>query len=130
MERKKRSKSSGWECCYANNIFGTFGVEMRACGQKFVNFFRARAHTHTHTHTHAAKLVVAITLSESTHFPETCYAVAKQMDCDTLKNILIHLFVLDSSPQWTIQCMCAIQDGCSGQTYGTIFTQNFGLQCY
>ena len=48
MERKKRSKSSGWECCYANKIFGTFGVEMRACGQKLVKFC---AHTLTHTHT-------------------------------------------------------------------------------
>ena len=38
MERKKRSKSNGWECCYANRIFGTFGVEMRACGQKLVKF--------------------------------------------------------------------------------------------
>ena len=50
MERKKRSKSSGWECCYANKIFGTFGVEMRACGQKLVKFCaRARARAHTHT---------------------------------------------------------------------------------
>ena len=30
MERKKRSKGSVWEFCYANKIFGTFGVEMRA----------------------------------------------------------------------------------------------------
>ena len=51
MERKKRSKCNGWECCYANKIFGTFGVEMRACGQKLVKFC-------AHTHTHAAKLVV------------------------------------------------------------------------
>ena len=49
MERKKRSKGSGWECCYANKIFGTFGVEMRSCGQKLVKFC---------TLTHAAKLVV------------------------------------------------------------------------
>ena len=59
MERKKRSKCSGWECCYANKIFGTFGVEMRASGQKLVKFcthththVRTRAHAHTHTHTH------------------------------------------------------------------------------
>ena len=49
MERKKRSNGSGWECCYANKIFGTFGDEMRACGQKLVKFC---THTHTHTHTH------------------------------------------------------------------------------
>ena len=36
MERKKRSKGSVWEFCYANKIFGTFGAEMRACGQKLV----------------------------------------------------------------------------------------------
>ena len=29
MERKKRSKSSVWEFCYANKNFGTFGFEMR-----------------------------------------------------------------------------------------------------
>ena len=51
MERKKRSKGSGWEWCYANKIFGTFGVEMRALGHKLVKFC-------TLTHTHAAKLVV------------------------------------------------------------------------
>ena len=55
MERKKRSKCSGWECCYAEKKIGTFGVEMRACGQKLVKFC-----THTDTHTHAAKLVVRI----------------------------------------------------------------------
>ena len=35
-------------------IYGTFGVEMRAYGQKFVKFC-------THTRAHAAKLVVEIT---------------------------------------------------------------------
>ena len=34
-------------------IYGTFGVEMRAYGQKFVKFCK-------HTHTHASKLVVEI----------------------------------------------------------------------
>ena len=53
MERKKQSKGRGWESCYVKKIYGTFGVEMRAYGQKFVTFC-----THTHTHTHAAKLVV------------------------------------------------------------------------
>ena len=55
MERKKRSKGRGWESCFVKKIYGTFGVEMRAYGQKFVKFC-----THTHTHTHAAKLVVEI----------------------------------------------------------------------
>ena len=58
MERKKRSKCSGWECCYAGKKIGTFGVEMRASGQKLVKFC-----THTDTHTHAAKLVVRIPLN-------------------------------------------------------------------
>ena len=53
MERKKRSKGSVWEFCYANKIFGTYGFEIRALGQKLVKFC-----AHTHTHTHAAKLVV------------------------------------------------------------------------
>ena len=51
MERKKRSKGSVWEFCYANKIFGTFEEEMKAYGQKWVTFC---------THTHAAKLVVRI----------------------------------------------------------------------
>ena len=63
MERKKRSKGSVWEFCYANKIFGTFGVEMRASGQKLVKFG-----TLTHTLTHAAKLVVRVKLDlRSTH---------------------------------------------------------------
>ena len=48
MERKKRSKGSVWEFCYANKIFGTFEEEMKAYGQKWVTFC-------THTHTRAAK---------------------------------------------------------------------------
>ena len=55
MERKKRSKGSVWEFCYANKIFGTFGFEIRACGQKLVKFC-----TLTHIHTTAAKLVVRL----------------------------------------------------------------------
>ena len=51
MERKKRSKGSVWEFCYANKIFGTFGVEMRAPGHKLIKFC---------TLTHAAKLVVRV----------------------------------------------------------------------
>ena len=38
MERKKRSKGRGWESCYMKKIYGTFGVEMRAYGQKLVQF--------------------------------------------------------------------------------------------
>ena len=55
MERKKRSKGSVWEFCYANQIFGTYGFKIRACGQKCVKFC-----AQTHTHTTAAKLVVRI----------------------------------------------------------------------
>ena len=46
MERKKRSKGRGWESCYVKKIYGTFGVEMRAYGQKL---FKLCTHTHTHT---------------------------------------------------------------------------------
>ena len=51
MERKKRSKGSVWEFCYANTIFGTFGFEMRECGQKLVKCCTL-THIHTHTLTH------------------------------------------------------------------------------
>ena len=47
MERKKRSKGRGWESCYVKKMYGTFGVEMRAYGQKLVQFCK---HTHTHAH--------------------------------------------------------------------------------
>ncbi len=53
MERKKRSKGRGCESCYVKKIYGTFGVEMRAYGQKLVQFCK-------HTHTHAAPIVVQI----------------------------------------------------------------------
>ena len=58
MERKKRSKGSVWEFCYANKIFGTFEEEMKAYGQKWVTFC-------THTHTRAAKLVVRMLKSNT-----------------------------------------------------------------
>ena len=51
MERKKRSKGRGWESCYVKKMYGTFGVEMRAYGQKLVKFYK-HTHTHTDTHTH------------------------------------------------------------------------------
>ena len=38
MGCKKQSKGRGWESCYVKKIYGTFGVEMRAYGQKFVTF--------------------------------------------------------------------------------------------
>ena len=38
MERKKRSKGSVWEFCYANFFFGTFGDEIKASGQEMVKF--------------------------------------------------------------------------------------------
>ena len=44
MERKKRSKGSVWECCYANKIFGTFGDEIKAYGQKLVKFCTSQAY--------------------------------------------------------------------------------------
>ena len=57
MERKKRPKGRGWESCYVKKIYGAFGVEMRAYGQKLVKFC---THTHTYTQTHAAISVVLI----------------------------------------------------------------------
>ena len=44
MERKKRSKGRGWESCHVKKNYVTFGVEMRAYGQKLVQFCK---HTHT-----------------------------------------------------------------------------------
>ena len=62
---KKRSKGRGYESFYVKKNYGTFGVEMRAYGQKLVKFCththtHTQTHTHTHTHTHTAKLVVEI----------------------------------------------------------------------
>ena len=57
--KKKRSKISGLESCYANRIYVLIGVELRPYGQKLVQFCKhthththIHAHTHTHTHTH------------------------------------------------------------------------------
>ena len=61
-----RSKGSVWEFCYANFFSGTFGFEMRACGQKLVTFCTlTHIQTQTHTHTTAANLVVRICVMTS-----------------------------------------------------------------
>ena len=57
-----RSKGRGWESYYVKQNYGTFAVEMRAYGQKLVQFCKhTHTHTHTHIHTRAAKLVVEMT---------------------------------------------------------------------
>ena len=43
---ERSPKGSRLESCYVKKIYGTFGVEMRAYGQKLVKFCK---HTHTHT---------------------------------------------------------------------------------
>ena len=48
--KKKRSKISALESCYANRIYVLIGVELRPYGQKLVQFCK-NTHTHTHTHT-------------------------------------------------------------------------------
>ena len=53
--KKKRSKISGLESCYANIIYVLIGVELRLYGQKLVQFCK-----HTRTHTHASPIVVYI----------------------------------------------------------------------
>ena len=55
--KKKRSKISGLESCYANRIYVLIGVELRPYGQKLVKFW-----TPTDTWTHASKLVVEMYL--------------------------------------------------------------------
>ena len=49
--KKKRSKISALESCYAYRIYVLIGVELRPYGQKLVQFCK-------HTHTHASPLVV------------------------------------------------------------------------
>ena len=44
--KKKRSKISALESCYANRIYVLIGVKLRPYGQKLVQFCK---HTHTHT---------------------------------------------------------------------------------
>ena len=53
MERKKRSKGRRWESCYVKKMYGTFGVEMRAYGQKLVQFCK-----HTHTEQNRTELFI------------------------------------------------------------------------
>ena len=47
MERKKRSKGSVWEFCYANKIFGTFGDENKSVRGEIGKILRTHKHTHT-----------------------------------------------------------------------------------
>ena len=69
MERKKRSKGRGWESCYVEQIYGTFGVEMRAYRQKLVKFCK-------HTDTHASKLVVEMLTCDIARSWELVYQVS------------------------------------------------------
>ena len=78
MEHKKRSKGSVWEFCYANKIFGTFGDEIKACGQKLVKFC---------AHTHAAKLVVEISVQQPN------VSIACSVHPNTQFNALLSLFL-------------------------------------
>ena len=76
MERKKRSKGRGWESCYVKKIYGTFGVEMRAYGQKLVKFC-----THTHT-----RLSYSSNDSLSSH-NQVETDVARQLSSDEIHNL-------------------------------------------
>ena len=86
MERKKRSKGSVWEICYANKIFGTFEFEIKACGQKLVKFC-------AHTHTRAAKLVVEIGA-----FTVTSFAVSRGRMESLVGKRFAAVFCRDSFP--------------------------------
>ena len=87
MERKKRSKGRGWESCYVKKIYGTFGVEMRAYGQKLVKFC-------THTHTGASPIVV-------TMYSVCIYIVRRCCYCDvSVLSMLVIGFLLKKKFGW------------------------------
>ena len=97
MERKKRSKDRGWESCYVKKIYGTFGVEMRAYGQKLVQFCK-----HTHTHTHAAKLVVEIYVCM---YQYVCARMSERMLTGQTSEFVYFMFVLvDEKKFMQIDC--------------------------
>ena len=78
IERKeKRSKISALESCYANRIYGTFGVEMRAYGQKLVKFC-------TQTH----RRVNLSSMQDLTRFNKIATQGAPQMAVDKEANSL------------------------------------------
>ena len=58
MECKKRSKCSGWECCYANKKIWDVWSRNESVRAEIGQFLRTHTHartharTHTHTHTH------------------------------------------------------------------------------
>ena len=54
MERKKRSKGSVWEFCYAKKKILDVWIRNKSVRAEIGHILR------THTHTHAAKLVVEI----------------------------------------------------------------------
>ena len=84
MELKKRSKGSVWEFCYAKFFFGTFGFEMKACGQKLV-----KCCTLTHIHTTAAKLVVRILLADDLGILDICNSAAVWRNAKIILNYLV-----------------------------------------
>ena len=79
MERKKRSKGRGWESCYVKKIYGTFGVEMRAYGQKLVQFCK---HTHTRVSYSSIDIVQEATMTKNKH-----------CDCMPLLKYLVHILL-------------------------------------
>ena len=65
MERKKRSKGSLLEFCYANKKIRDVWRRNKSVRAEIGQILRA----HTHTHTHAAKLVVEIAPNSFTRLP-------------------------------------------------------------
>ena len=76
MERKKRSKGSGWESCYVKKMYGTFGVEMRAYGQKFGRNWSNYAHTQ-----------VTVTVFKTSRHSKLLFFVKKAKDNGTQKAV-------------------------------------------
>ena len=73
MEGKKRSKGRGWESCYVKKMYGTFGVEMRAYGQKLVKFC-------TNTH-------ITVTVFKTSRHSKLLFFVKKTKDNGTQKAV-------------------------------------------
>ena len=66
--KKKRSKISTLESCYANRIYGTFGAEMRAYGQKLVKFC-TQTHSRVNLSSKDEGSTITLTPSQSPNIP-------------------------------------------------------------
>ena len=93
MERKKRSKGRGWESCYVKKIYGTFGVEMRAYGQKLVKFC---THTHTRLSYSSIDIIMVYSVPTGQVVPTSGQVVNSTSECSGVSTTDLYITGLET----------------------------------